>query len=187
MTSPSLLSDAQMAASVPRWALAFYRRHLALVVGISLIPAAQRVVGQLWGEQLPPSVNGALEMVTAIARVALLVMLVRLAIMAEDRLRRVDWRESLRRVQAFVRIHWRSLLVQVVLLLTATAIFDAVPDRVIAPRVPADAQPAYWAVLLAVKNPTIIAFTMIWQVGIVRQMLLHAVPPTREPRATATT
>jgi hypothetical protein len=60
-------------------------------------------------------------------------------------------------------------------LLAATfAIFSLLPDIVIAPRIPDDAQAVYLAVLLAIKNPTIIAFTMIWQVGVIRQILLQS-------------
>jgi hypothetical protein len=45
---------------------------------------------------------------------------------------------------------------------------------VVAPRIPDDTQAVYWAVILAVKNPTIIAFTMIWEIGVIRQMLLRS-------------
>jgi hypothetical protein len=40
--------------------------------------------------------------------------------------------------------------------------------RFIAP----EAHPLYWAILLAVKNPTVIAVFLVWTVGIARQMML---------------
>lgn len=177
-SSPSLRDrgtsgEVRLAAEALRWAFDFYRRHLALVVGISLVPSAQRAVAQLWGSQLPGAVNVALEIVTAVARVVLFVLVLRLAILTEDRLRDVDVGESFRRMSAFARHHWRSLLLQGLLLLAAFTVFGLIPDFVIAPRIPDHAQPTYWAVLLAVKNPTIIAFTIIWEIGVVRQMLLH--------------
>lgn len=67
------------------------------------------------------------------------------------------------------------------LLAAAIVAFDLIPERVVAPRIPEHTQPLYWAVLLAAKNLTVIALTMIWLVGAVRQMLLS--PPSR-PRVT---
>lgn len=42
--------------------------------------------------------------------------------------------------------------------------------------VPAAYQDVYMAALLGTKNPTVIAFYMIWVVGMVRQMLLTLAP-----------
>jgi hypothetical protein len=66
-------------------------------------------------------------------------------------------------------------------------VFDIIPERIVAPMVATDAEPLYWAALLAVRNPTVIAFMMIWLVGTVRQMLLTRPPqrtwrPGRQPR-----
>jgi hypothetical protein len=64
-------------------------------------------------------------------------------------------------------------VVQCPLLGAAAVVFDVIPERVVIRWVPEHAQPLYWAVLLAAKNLTIIPYTMIWLVGVVRQMLLH--------------
>ena len=178
MQKPTLAAETRLACAVPVWAGRFYLRHLGLVVGISLIPAAQRAVSQLWAAQAPLASGAIGELVTAAARVALFVLVFRLAITGEERLRGLDGREGMRRIGHFARGHWRSLIVQLVLFVLVFIVFDRIPDAVIAPRVPESARPVYWAVLLFIKNPTIIAFTLIWEIGILRQMLLiPALPP----------
>lgn len=172
--SSSVADEARLALEVPAWAWRFYLRHLGLAVGISLIPAAQRAVSQLAGARLPGAAAVAGEIVTAGARLLLVFLIFRLAILAEERVRGMDGAEAWRRVGRFARHHWRSLVVQVVLVAILFLIFDRIPEAVIAPRVPEAARAGYWAALLALKNPTVIAFTLIWQVGILRQMILEA-------------
>jgi hypothetical protein len=174
-------TNTRLAVQVPRWACAFYLRHLPLVAGISLVPAGERFVWQLWGADLPATVTTSLEIMAEVARLVLLAVVVRLAILADDRLRPLRAADAWARVKSFARARWPSLVVQWLLLAAAAVIFDLVPERVVAPRIPEHAQPLYWAVLLAAKNLTIIALTIIWLVGTVRQMLLS--PPSR-PRVT---
>jgi hypothetical protein len=174
VVAPERPGAVRTALEVPRWAVGFYRRHLLLVVGISAIPAAQRFIAQRWAAQLPAVAGVAGELVTGAARLALVAVVVRLAILADERLRRLPADDAWRRVRRFARARWPSLAVQGLLLATAVLVFDVVPERVVARWVPADAEATYWAVLLGVKNLTVIPLTMIWWVGTVRQMLLHA-------------
>jgi hypothetical protein len=58
-------------------------------------------------------------------------------------------------------------------LVVVAVVLDTLPDLAIAPLVPAGAQPTYWAVLLAVKNPTVIAFTLVREIALLRQALLR--------------
>lgn len=67
-------------------------------------------------------------------------------------------------------------MVQVLAFAALFAVAELVPDRVIAHRIPDAAQDTYWATLLAIKNVTVIAFSMIWQIGAVRQALLLGAP-----------
>ncbi len=39
------------------------------------------------------------------------------------------------------------------------------------------------AVLVSVKNPTVIAFTFIWMIGVARRLMLDGTPQINEPRA----
>lgn len=168
----SIKSEVHLALTVPVWAARFFLHHAGLILTISLVAAAQRAVSQLWGDQLPGGISLIGEIVTAAARILLFVIVFYLAIAAEEKLQGVDGKEAARRAGRFARDHWRSLLVQVGLLLLAVIIFDRIPEAVIAPRISEEAQPIYWASLLAVKNLTIIPFTLIWQIGILRQMVL---------------
>lgn len=50
--------------------------------------------------------------------------------------------------------------------------FDIIPEQVVTLWIPDAAETTYTATLLAVKNPTVIAFTFVWMVGIARQMVV---------------
>ena len=171
--APSLASEVHLALTVVAWAGHFFLHHSRLILTISLVPAAQRAVSQLWGDQLPGGISLIGELVTAAVRIFLFVVVFYLAIVAEEKLRGVDGKEAARRAGRFAQDHWRSLLVQMGLLLLAVIIFDHIPEEVIAPRISEPAQLIYWASLLALKNLTIIPFTLLWQIGILRQMVLY--------------
>ncbi|QBI53061.1 hypothetical protein [Streptomonospora litoralis] len=170
---PQPPANARLALEVPRWALDFYVRHLALVVGISLIPAAARFAVALWGEGLSAPAHIALEVIAEGTRLLLVVLLIRLAILRDERVRSWSHLRAGRRIKAFLARRWPSLLIQVVLLLGFTVVFDVIPERIVPLWLPASAEDTYWAVLLAAKNVTVIAFTIIWMVGAVRQMLVE--------------
>lgn len=155
------------AFDLPRWALAFHRRHLVLVTALSLVPAGQRVVSQLWADHLPGSAQIGSEVLTEAARLALLV---------------VVWRLSRDRPPPAAGARWRGLLAQAGLMLLALAVFRGVPEAVRAYAVPANAQHTYEAVLLGAKNLTVIPFTIIWLVGAVRQALPVKTAPTDRPQ-----
>ena len=74
------------------------------------------------------------------------------------------------RAMRFARDQWPGLVLQLGMFLGVAVVFKVVPDFVIAPMIPPDWSRIYWAGVLALKNPTIIAFTMVWIVGTLRQM-----------------
>jgi hypothetical protein len=164
------------AAEVPRWAWAFYRRHFLLVAGLSLLPAAQRVVWALWNERLPGALNVVLDTLTLAVRLLLVAIIARMAFSARASVARPEPEPRRGGLWTFLRERWLSLAFQALFLGGLAAVFDFVPERIVAPRVPPDLQRAYWAVLLGLKNPTVIAFTMIWMVGAVRQATLYPRP-----------
>jgi hypothetical protein len=151
-----LRTEWQLAVAVPRWAWRFYRRHWAIIVGLSLIPSIQRLIVVGWGEHIPSSAAVASEVLVVVVRLALLVTIWRLAAVGKPR-----W--------AFVTTHWRGLVLQGGLLLLATLIFKFGLDSV-GGLLPEPARQPYLAGLLFIKNPTIIAFTVVWVVGVVRQL-----------------
>jgi hypothetical protein len=153
----------RLALSVPRWAWQFYRRHVVLVVGLSLVASAQRLVVVNWTEEIPHAIALASEVVVTAARLLLLVAVWRLATPRG----RVSWPH----LRAFVAGHWLSLVLQFGLIMAAALVFDTGLEGAGA-LLPESARQTYLAVLLFVKNPTIIAFTFVWMVGLARQVLL---------------
>jgi hypothetical protein len=152
----------QLALSVPRWAWGFYRRHLLLVVGLSLIPSVQRLIVVNWTEEIPHAIAFASEAVVMAVRLLLLVAIWRLATPPGS--------PSWQHLRTFVAEHWLSLVFQGGLIMLAALVFDTGLEGVGA-LLPESAQQTYLAVVLFVKNPTIIAFTFVWMVGVVRQLL----------------
>uniref|UniRef100_UPI000377D827 hypothetical protein n=1 Tax=Nocardiopsis halotolerans TaxID=124252 RepID=UPI000377D827 len=167
----------RLALEPPRWALAFYVRHLALVVGVSLVPAAERFTAALWGDAWSTPVHVALEVLAEGTRVVLILLVVRIAILGDERVRRGRHLGDGRRARTFLDRRWPSLLVQAGFLLALFVVFSVVPEQVVPLWVPAPAEDLYWALLLAVKNVTVIAFTFVWMVAAVRQMLVEGGRP----------
>ena len=158
------------AMEVLRWALAFYREHLFLIVAISLVPAVHRFIFVLWGWDFPSVV---LEALVGGVRFLLISVIIWIAIYRDDELDSVSDKTRQRRVEAFFSAEWPSLIVQFALLAGMVVIFNFVLEQVVVQWIPPDLKDVYLASLLAAKNLTVIAFTMIWMVGIVRQMLLY--------------
>lgn len=154
-----LHTEWRLAAAVPRWAWHLYRRRWPVIAGLSMVPSVQRLVVVNW--DVPGPAAAASEVLVAVVRLALLVVVWRLAAPHG----RLAWAH----VRTFAKAHWPSLAIQGGLLMLAALIFDVGVES--AGRwLPADAQRTYLAVVLFIKNPTIIAFTFVWLVGIVRQL-----------------
>ncbi|MEW2352866.1 hypothetical protein [Spirillospora sp. NPDC029432] len=144
------------AVEVPSQALAFYRRHLVLIAGISLVPGAQRFVSLL--TDLPGPFPVVLEGVTILARVLLIGLIVRLAF----------WREPAGdggRPGRFLRERWPSLGIQAIMLGGLVAFFNWIQSL---------GESVHTAVMLLVMNPTVIAFTFVWTVLAARQVVTYA-------------
>jgi hypothetical protein len=148
---------------IPLWALKFYTRHLPPILGLSLLVSAERFAAQM--TELP----AAAELFTMAVRALLLFVIVRAALFRDPEIdTSAPARHSVRR---FLRTRWSTLAVQGLLLGLAAVVFDVIPEQVVGPSIPAEHQPLYTGLLLAVKNPTVIALTIIWLVGLVRAMM----------------
>ncbi|MEU4740055.1 hypothetical protein AB0G02_06245 [Actinosynnema sp. NPDC023658] len=158
-----------LALEVPRWAGRFWLRHWAVVVGLSLVASVQRLVVVNWGDRVPGGLAVASEVVVVAARLLLVVVVWRLATRGE----RPSWANC----AAFAREHRPSLVWQVVLLAAAFLVFDVGAEQVVGGLLPESARQTYLAVLLFVKNPTVIAFTFVWLVGLVRQAAVSRPAP----------
>jgi hypothetical protein len=72
-----------------------------------------------------------------------------------------------------------AIALQSTLLVGLFVLADLVPEQLVPALTPVG--PLYWATLLAVKNLTVIPFTMIWLIGAVRQALLAPDPEAASP------
>ncbi len=149
------MSDAlQVARDALAWALRFYRDHFWLVFGLSLVPTLQRY----WviGYDPPTPVAVVSEVLVSLVRITLVVAVVKL--MATPGM----WQ----RLKTAITVRRTAFLLQWVILGLAFVVFDVIPTLLIGLLVPADAQDVVHATLVAVKNPTVIAMTILWMAGV---------------------
>ncbi|MCX2947075.1 hypothetical protein [Lentzea sp. NEAU-D7] len=155
------MSELKLALEVPRWTWWCYTRHLGLVVGLSSVASVQRLVTVNWTDEISPGLATASEFVVLAARIALVVLVWRIAMSG----RTLRWSAG----REFAGRHWRSLLWQVLFLGVAFAVFEVLAEHVVSALLPASARQTYLAVLLFLKNPTVVALTFLWWIGLVRQ------------------
>ncbi|WP_307793398.1 hypothetical protein [Amycolatopsis sp. MtRt-6] len=158
---------------MPSWTWRCYAGNWRPIVGLSSIASIQRLFVVNWTGQIPHGAALASEVVVLAARIVLVVLLWRLA------MRGLTLRWSAGR--AFARKHWRSLLWQSAFLGAAVLVFEVLAEHVLATLLPEPARQTYLAVLLFLKNPTVIALTLVWGIGLVRQVF--RVRPAAEPGA----
>ncbi|MFC5745658.1 hypothetical protein [Actinomadura rugatobispora] len=160
----SLSLQARTAVEVPSQALGFYRRHPVLIVGISLVPGLERFVSVQ--TDLPGPLPVVMETLTLLARVLLIGLIVRLAFGREST---GDSGHPAR----FLRERWPSLMLQAAMLGGLVMVFDVIPEQIIRDWIPSGGEDLYTAVLLLIKNPTVIAFTFVWMVLAARQVVTY--------------
>ena len=146
----------------PGWALRFFLQQLHIVLPLSLIPATLRFIVVGGWPTLPQALEWVLEALVLAARIGLIVFILHRAVRLEPDLWRLDRGEAAERARAFARRHGRSLWLQLALFVLFGAAFKYVPEVVVPER--------YTPIVLALKNVTVIPFTMIWVVGAIRQL-----------------
>ena len=156
------MTELKLALEVPRWTWRCYTEHLGLVLGLSSVASIQRLIVVNWTAQIPHGVALASEIVVQAARIALVVAIWRIA-MRGQALR-------LSAGRTFARNHWRSLLWQAAFLGAAYLAFEILAEDVLSELLPASARQTYLAILLFLKNPTVIALTFLWWIGVARQV-----------------
>ncbi|MER5627313.1 hypothetical protein ABT061_40450 [Streptosporangium sp. NPDC002544] len=168
----SLPSGLLLSRDAARWGMRFYVRHFWVVAGFSMIPTIQRFVAVRWGDDLPAAVNGATEVLTGAVRLLLIYTIYKLAIARDPELAQLDrlWQ----RLAWFVDHRRANFLAQFLVLGAAFAVFDVLPNAAVQTWVAEGSREWVSAVLVSVKNPTVIAFTFIWMMGVARQMILAA-------------
>lgn len=138
-----------------RWAMGFHGRHLPIISALMLVPTVQRFVIMSWS--LPGPVAVTSEVAVLVARIALVVYVIRGVGPVPH-----AWGST----KAFLHDRWPSLLITLGLLAVAFAFFDITLERLVP--VPGSAEDTYRSILFAVKNLTVIPFTVIWVVSVVR-------------------
>ncbi|MGH8877815.1 MAG: hypothetical protein ACRD0P_10800 [Stackebrandtia sp.] len=154
------------------WGLRLYLRHFPLIFGLALIPTVQRFVVVNWGDQLPSPVNVGSEILTWVARLALIYLVPVLAIARDPRLRPYSWDERASRAVRFIGANKFAATVPLLVLGAGLVVFKLLPEWAIENWVATADRDMAFAILLAVKNPIIITFTFIWIVGTVRHMMI---------------
>lgn len=171
------MSELKRAWEVPRWAWRCYTGHLGLVLGLSSIASIQRLIVVTWTARIPHGVALASEVVVLAARITLVVLIWRIATRGQT----LRWSAG----RTFARKHWRSLLWQGAFLGAAYLVFEVLTEDVLSRLLPESARQTYLAVLLFLKNPTVIALTFLWWIGVVRQVF-RAQPAEMGDQARAT-
>ncbi|GAA3012221.1 hypothetical protein [Streptosporangium longisporum] len=177
----TLLTGARLGRDAARWGARFYLRHAGPIVGLSMIPALQRFVSIRWGRDLPDVAAVAGELVTVASRVLLVYMIIKLAIVDDPALRPLARDGRWRRLGVFAARRRSDVAAQFLILGAAFTLFDILPDLAVGAWVAEDARETVTSVLVSAKNPTVIAFTLVWMVGVARLMILDAPVPEREP------
>jgi hypothetical protein len=140
-----------------RWALAYHGRHLLVITALMLVPSVQRFVIMSW--TLPGPLATVSEVVVMAVRIALVIYVIRGVGPAPH-----AWAST----KVFLRERWPSLLITLGLLAFAFGFFDVTLERLVPMAFTDDVGDTYRSILFAVKNLTIIPFTVIWMVSIVR-------------------
>jgi hypothetical protein len=156
------------------WAAGFYLHHFALVFGLSLIPTPQRFAIVRWDP--PAAVSITTEVLVMLVRILLVALAVRLMIFETGFAGREAWSRLTTGIDARRVAFWG----QWALLAAAFVLFDLVPNALIATVVPESAPDMTTAWLVAVKNPTIIALTLLWMIGIARTLIVEPDPALEE-------
>lgn len=149
------------------WTGRFAVGHLPLVVGLGAVAGAERALTQLW--TAPATMAVLLEVTTWGARLVFIVAAIRIGVVADEQFRR-DRVEA--RLNHFLVDHWPSWIVNGALLLLAFVVFSL--PELWGSDLEGGERAVFFAVLLAVKNLTVIPLTFLWIVGIGRQAVLYA-------------
>ncbi|MEV4411652.1 hypothetical protein [Catellatospora sp. NPDC049609] len=164
----------QLSVDAGRWALRFYLHHWPLVLGLSLVPTVQRFLSIRYADRLPAAVGVAGEVVTAGARVLLVYLVLRIMV-SEAGLAGLSVGQRWQLFGQGVDARMRDFLLQFLVLGIAFVLFDVIPEGAVALWTPEERRPLATAILIGVKNPTVIAMTMLWMIGVGRALL--TVPP----------
>lgn len=153
----------------------FFVRHYPVVFAFGLGASVQRFLSVRYGDSWPAAAGVAGETFTLVLRLLFLVWVAR-ALLREPGLTA----RAGRRLAVFARRDWPVLVGHLVLLVAATLVFNTLLEGGGAALFPESARAEVLSWLLAVKNVTVIPFTLIWVVTMVRDALASVPQPMAE-------
>ncbi|GLW05402.1 hypothetical protein Misp01_05320 [Microtetraspora sp. NBRC 13810] len=156
-----------------RWGARFYLRHFWLVCGVSTIPTVQRFAAVRWGDDLPSWAAIGGEALTGVSRVVLFYLVLRLAFGRDPVLAGLRAGEIWRRLGEGIDRRPADFVLQFVLLGAAFVVLDVLPGLAVGHWVAAGSRELVMSILVAAKNPTVIAFTFVWMAGVARLLVLR--------------
>ncbi|WBB69077.1 hypothetical protein [Micromonospora sp. WMMD812] len=165
-----------------RWAARTYAHHPLSILGLSLVPTVQRFL--VVRQDLPTPVAVTTEVLVTLVRLLLLVLIVRI-MMRELAAAGIDRHAAWSRLTAGIDARRAAFWLQWVVLAVAFVIFDVIPNTVIALAVPEADRAMVEAVVVAVKNPTVIAFTFLWMAGVARTLIVQSADARAVPAPAA--
>lgn len=148
------------------WTWRFVAGHIPLVLGLGAIAGAERAVSQLW--EAPGVLPFLLEALTWGSRIFLVLVVIRLGVVADGRFsrRRID-----PNVTCFLADHWQSWVLNGILLVIAFVVFSL--PELWGNGLRGSERAVFFAVLLGIKNLSVIPLTFVWMVSIARQAVLY--------------
>lgn len=165
----------RVARDAANWSIRLYFNKFWPIVGVSMIPTVQRfwLVGQTESPSTALTVAG--EILAQGSRVLLVWLLLRYVFTGHPALATLTVQQRWDRFTTFVDRHTGAFVTQFGVLALAFLAFDRLPDLLMTALVPADDLPLITAIVVAAKNPTVIALTLVWMCGAAGVMALRTI------------
>jgi len=144
-------------------AFSFTARHYVVVLALGGLASLQRFLAVGGDERFAWAGGVPGEVFTGVVRVLFLVWVVRTMFAGAG----VSWSQAGPRLSAFAGSHAPMLVASGVALVLLTLVAKGIPDG-IAATLDGDARATFQSWELAIKNVTVIPFTMIWMTAIAR-------------------
>lgn len=163
--------DWSEAGSVLATAGRFFIRHYPVILALGAVASLQRFLAVGGDERFGFAGGVGGELVTAAARLLLVVWVARRMFDGTE----IAWSQVGPLLRRFVATRAGVLVASAALLVGLTVVAKVIPDAIGA-ALPETARASYMSWELAIKNVTVIPFTLVWLTGLTRHALLVAEP-----------
>lgn len=149
----------------------FFIRHYPVILTLGAVASLQRFLAVGGDERFAFAGGVGGELVTAAARVLLVVWVARRMFAGTE----IAWAQVGPLLRRFVETRAGVLVASTALLVGLTVVAKVIPDAIGA-TLPEASRATYTSWELAIKNVTVIPFTIVWLTGLTRHALLAAEP-----------